>query len=490
VVRPTVRLGKVPVIKLDAQPPVSEEDAAKIRRLIASLAEIDSPDFGLSPTMTGHSFAPIAGAHHASTFLLTPHGLKPSAAVRELVHHGPRALPFLLDALTDKTHTRLTIRHTEYLGGMWFDREIWGNPINATEQRVIASAPKARLGGLDGEHLKQYTVQVGDACFVAIGQIVGRPYRAVRYQPTMIIIVNSPTRDATLARQVRDIWSNDIPSQHLMDSLLADYSTQGIFNGRSLDGWDVGNALQTAAAMRLLYYFPRQSVPMIAERLRRLKVHATSRPGRMPTQAESDASMKRAVDNGVRADEFIKAVAWCKEPVIREEVLRLFQRTLDPNILAACLPGIGAEHTSLVCARLEAFLNLLPPDEQGPYGDGYNVLAALGQHLGEEGKRTFKHYLRRNSVQRCYSTCLVLRQTRGGWAIELLTPLLTDQRPTGRTYPVVPGKEESRLPIRVCDEAAQTISLHHPEIPFRMAGTHKDLDEQIAAMREQIARRA
>src|SRR5438128_3944749 len=44
----TVRLGKVPSINLGPQPPVTPQEAAKIKRLIASLASIDSPDFGLS----------------------------------------------------------------------------------------------------------------------------------------------------------------------------------------------------------------------------------------------------------------------------------------------------------------------------------------------------------------------------------------------------------------------------------------------------------
>src|ERR1043166_5934753 len=50
---PAVKLGKVPSIRLGPQPPVSVQEAAKIRKLIAGLAEVDSPDFGLSPTLWG-----------------------------------------------------------------------------------------------------------------------------------------------------------------------------------------------------------------------------------------------------------------------------------------------------------------------------------------------------------------------------------------------------------------------------------------------------
>ena len=37
--------------------------------------------------------------------------------------------------------------------------------------------------------------------------------------------------------------------------------------------------------------------------------------------------------------------------------------------------------------------------------------------------------------------------------------------------------------MRVCDEAAETISLSRPELTFKMAGEHQDLDRQIATIR-------
>jgi hypothetical protein len=138
----TVRLGQVTVIKLRQQPPMTPPEAAKIKRLIASLANIDSPDFGLSSTLSGNAFAPIAGSEHAGALLLTNHQIKSSEALRELVQTGPRALPFLLDALDDSTPTRLTIRHNGMFGVMSFSHEIWGNPANAAEQKALASVSK------------------------------------------------------------------------------------------------------------------------------------------------------------------------------------------------------------------------------------------------------------------------------------------------------------------------------------------------------------
>jgi len=487
---PEVRLGSVQAIKLDAPTPVSKPEAMQIKRLIADLAKIDRPDFGLSPTLSGQAFAPIPGSQQVYTLLLTDHQIKPAEAVRKLVEIGPRALPFLLKSLSDRTPTKLILKHDNVIGIMEFQAEMWGNPLNPDEQDALALVGKTAPPPSLQAGLKSYTVTIGDVCFVIIGQIVGRPYLAVRYQPTACIYINSPTHDAMMARQLRAIWASENPSQHLLDSLLFDYATEGIFNGSSLDGWDIGSELQIKAAMRLLYYFPRQSVPMIAERLCRLKVHRVG-PGSgfLHTDAESAAFEKREVANGVRTDEFIKAVSWCRQPAIHAELLSIFRRTTDPDLLLASMPAIIQTDAALVRTRLAAFVRELPATEDGPIGDGYNLLVALGRHVGEGAKPIFRQYLRHASVQRCWTMCQVLRETCGRWSIELLAPLLTDKRPSaGDTYEVIPGRSEPSLPIRICDEAAETIHMQYPNLRFVMAGKHNKLDRQIEAMRRQISR--
>jgi hypothetical protein len=47
---------------------------------------------------------------------------------------------------------------------------------------------------------------------------------------------------------------------------------------------------------------------------------------------------------------------------------------------------------------------------------------------------------------------------------------------------------ENRVPIRVCDGAAETLSRNHPDLKFRMIGTEQELDQQIQVIREQLAR--
>jgi hypothetical protein len=357
-------------------------------------------------------------------------------------------MPFLLEALDDTRPTKLQIKPRGLLNSGFPDD---GGP---------------------------YTVKVGDICYVALGQIVGRPYQAVMYIPTGIIGINSPTQDPELAKEIRAEWSSNDHVQHLYKALLADYQTKPVFNGETLDGWHEGSDLQIGAAMRLLYYFPRQSGPMIADRLDRLNVEAT------------DDVIKREVANGVLAEDFIRAVAWCNEPAVREALLRIFQRTTEPSILLAALPGIGDGQGEFIRTQLEAHLAKLPESEDFAQGDGYNLLVALGQRAGKLAKPAFLRYMRDASLQRRWTMCHVLRETNGEWAIEFLSPMLADKS-TGYAgvYAVILHQWEATLPVRLCDAAADTLSFLHPELKFEMAGEHRDLDRQIDGMRKQIAQR-
>ncbi|MDB6024860.1 MAG: hypothetical protein JWM68_1083 [Verrucomicrobiales bacterium] len=408
--------------------------------------------------------------------LLTEHGLQTSNDSTELVRLGPEALPYLLESLEDKTATKLVIQHEQHFGAMWFANELCGNPANALEQRVIGTNEPPPFGS--GSTISSYTVKVGDICFVIIGEIVGREYEAVRYQPTSCVIINSPTHDPKLAGQVRAIWSNRDSRQHLLDSLLLDYSSEGGFNGKSLDGWDVGSSLQCSAATRLLFYFPEFTTKLVADRLSKLDVHLCD------DQKTPDESMMREVKNGVRTENFLKAVAWCEEPVIRLQLKNIFQRTLDPELLPILSDKItGAE----VRQHLEEAISRLPEIELGPFGDGYNLLVAFGEKCGTQARPAFERYMTNASLQRCRSMSQVLRKTQGEWSIDLLKRLLNDKRPAdGWTYAVIPHQNEPRLPIRICDEAAETISMNFPKLTFKMEGSHEQLDQQIEKMRRQI----
>jgi hypothetical protein len=202
--------------------------------------------------------------------------------------------------------------------------ELPWNEVNSLEKRVL-ERPQAQdtddedEDGLVRTPLKaSYTAKVGDVCFLALDQIVGRPCEAIRYQPTAIIVINSPVHHLKLRERVRAIWSSKDPRKKLFDSLLLDYSTEAVFNDRSLDGWGEGGNRKIEASMRLLYYFPEEAAPLISARLRSLDVRDAQWMGTW---------MQREVKNGVRTVDFIKAVAWSTHPEIKNALSEIGKRT-------------------------------------------------------------------------------------------------------------------------------------------------------------------
>ena len=489
--RVSVRLGKIPEVALSPRPPLDAKQVARIKECIASLAAIDRPDFGLSPTISGNAFLPLAGQRSVHTFVFADHGLQTANSLQTLVERGPDSLPFLLAALDDKTPTKLTIQHESFLGAMWFANELWGNPVNPVEARVLGPR-RARTPADKERHINTYTVKVGDLCLVAIGQIVGRGYQAVRYQPTACVVINSPTEDATLREQVRAIWSSPDPAKRLFDGFLIDYATVADDKkGDAMDGRGQSSSLQTEAALRLLYYFPKETAPLIARRLRSLHVEGTGRGSRIePTKQELDAWKHRELTNGVEALGFVKAVSWCAIPEIRDALRSIFERTGDARILLAALPALDDSARELIKCRIASLIKGVPrQDEAGPYGDGYYLLIAAGQGVGAASKPLFETYLKGAGPLRRFTVCQAILESKANWCVDLLTSLLDDKRPVGGyNHAAAGGDQEWRVPIRVCDAAAQSLSSVRRELKFTMVGTEKDLDRQIQVIRQQLSR--
>jgi hypothetical protein len=129
----------------------------------------------------------------------------------------------------------------------------------------------------------------------------------------------------------------------------------------------------------------------------------------------------------------------------------------------------------------------LHAEQVGPFGDGCPLLIALGEYGGAEAKTVVQKYLDTRTVQHCRSTCYALRAVRKEWAAELLAPLLDDRREAdGWTYAVNPTENEPRLPIRICDEAAETIAGANKDLSLEMQRTHADLDRQIKVIRDKL----
>ncbi|HEV3344720.1 MAG TPA: hypothetical protein VG125_30365 [Pirellulales bacterium] len=454
---------------------VDAGQAEKIKSLIRALAKIERPDYGFSATMSGHAFLPVEGQHESGAFLITNHGLEAFPALKELVSLGPEALPLLLDSLEDQTPTKMTLEHRAVTGSMWFDQEMDANPLNRIEAETTGNGENfGPLGRFEKETAQEYTVKIGDICFVAIGQIVGRSYQAVRYQPSGCTVVNSPTHDPDLAAKVRKIWSTQTPRQFLLRSLLRDYSSIGIYR-RTDPLWDVCSRLQCNAALRLLYYYPTETADLIAERLKGLDVRET------PT----DTFLAREVENSVRTEPFIRAVSWSRHPAIREAVTELFLKTTDDQILLAALPGIADPER--IPGRIRPLLEKLPPDEGPIYGLGWKILLAWTQASPETAQQAMQEYIKNGEIQRLQSACAVLSATSPDWKAQFMRPLLDDRRDlkswsTSETRRVN-GRE---VKIRLCDMAASILAEQDRTLAFKLGGSVEDVDRQIASMRQKL----
>jgi hypothetical protein len=317
VAHPTVRLGKIPKVTLAPRKPISQEEAREIRSLIASLAKLDSLDSPFSPIVRQPEDAQAEARANRET------------AGRRLVEMGPKALPFLVDALDDRTPTKITIDNpVQWDCGWW----AWGwNPLNPAEKRVQLKRQRKPELSWEAVRIKSrpFIIKVGDVCFVIIGEIVGRPvYQCVHYLMFQQAIIASPTHDAELCADVRSIWRSKEPTKGLLDSLLRDYATEGIFTGIALDGWDDASELQKSAATRLLYWYPKESASFIAARLRSFDVTD-------PWAGGEKSFIQREVRNGVDTAGFIRAVYWSKEAAVRDALRDIGKRTNDRQIIDA-----------------------------------------------------------------------------------------------------------------------------------------------------------
>jgi hypothetical protein len=463
-----VRLGKIPTIAFAPRRPLDAARTARIKQLIRSLAKISKPDFGLSSTISGDAFAPIAGQGHATALLLTDHKLEQSSALSELIAIGPEALPFLLDSLDDQTATGLVVSHAGGMGGMLFEGELPKNAANPFEKGVKRTVAKGPQWG----RIDSYRVTVGDVSFVAIGQIVGRSYQAVRYRPTAIIVINSPTRDPGLRAAVRAIWSSQDPARKLFDSLLADYATEGPQAGRELStGWERASRAQCGAALRLLYYFPTESAQMIGDRIHGLDVSARD---------DVYARIRQYHRNGVRTEDFIENVSWSKSAPVQSAVTAMFRKTTDLDVILAAMPAV--EDAKEVNDRLVGLVARLPADD--PRSDGQRILIALAKRSPQAARPVFETYLGKGGFHRRLKMCDILEAVSVPYAVEILRPFLADTQEPPWRYGM-----DGELRLRVCDRAAMALSRLVPDLKFTAPARFEDRDREIAAVRATLARR-
>jgi HEAT repeat protein len=316
-----VRLGKVPTVPLAPRKALGGEQKNLIKSLIARLARVRHGEFGVTAELKS---PPLQQRKYPGPPLLRDLTPDSAATLRDLIRIGPDALPYLLEALDDASPSKLTVPRPGGVVSLWYSAELPGNYLNPEENRALSRDWDARAASF-GEFLEPHPATVGDLCFAVIGEIVGR-----EYQGPVVALIDSPGDGKHAREQLRAIWSGGDPRKKLLESLLLDYATEGIFNGQNLNGWTDGSDFQADAAARLLYYYPDETAPLFAARLRTLDV------GRAKSSRDW---MRRDVRNGVEARDFIRAVAWSAAPPIKEALDELLKRTDDPYIAKALRPG-------------------------------------------------------------------------------------------------------------------------------------------------------
>ncbi len=233
----------VPAYADDPKKPVDPAVA-----LIDRLEQLGTQDTGYSGSVSGSSFLPL-GQRRASVVLLSPSAPSGmSDAMLSLVKLGAKAVPALLDHLDDDRKTKIVIRNN--LFGFFGISQDKGEKAEDEEPKGKGEAP---LGAP-----KQYTLRVGDLCYVAIGQIVNRNYTAVQYIPSGNVMITSVPHSKDLRADLKKQWGGLTEGKHLA-SLVKDLTSK-------VEEDD--DSARVGASLRLAYYFPKEYEPIAVQQLK------------------------------------------------------------------------------------------------------------------------------------------------------------------------------------------------------------------------------
>ena len=216
---------------LNFQVKPTELEAIATGELIKRLTDVCDFGTGFHPTAWADAFIAVDDSAQFEGGIIGSEEPKVSMVMRELVRRGTKALPELINNLSNAAETKVTVKHESNFGGMWHSNEY--DPRNE-ESILIASEPNQK-------HISEYTLKVGDLCLVAIGQIVNRNLFALRYQPTECLIINSPVQMPSLMEEVKKDWSG-LTDEQFKQSLQEDL--------KSNNPWRL-----KGAAKRLKFYY-------------------------------------------------------------------------------------------------------------------------------------------------------------------------------------------------------------------------------------------
>jgi ankyrin repeat protein len=275
--------------------PVGADEPKKadpIRALIDQLADLDQQDTGYSGGDSGTAFLPL-NRTEGGPVLLSPRQGKsgPSDAMRSLVKLGMKAVPALLDHLSDDRKTKIDLFHAGGFGGMFITQD----KGEMAEEEIKGEVWTG----------KKYTVRVGDLCYVALGQIVNRDYTAVSYAPTAIIYATCVPKSKDLREGLKKEWGGLTADKH-RDSLAKDLDSDG-------------SSIREGASVRLAYYYP--------DALETLALAQLKRPAYVPCMAETLIREKlypaeTAKERKAIVDEYVKKHGQVARAGIRMELFK------------------------------------------------------------------------------------------------------------------------------------------------------------------------
>jgi hypothetical protein len=203
--------------------------------LINRLTDISSEGIGFHSMALSSGFLPIEEEPRFQGGVLGSSKPEASPVAREIVRRGLAAMPDLLKHLDDSRQTKLIV------GGKFF-LDKWHSDEYDPRYHDPRKHPAGVNRGKQKDGPDKYTVRVGDVCYVLIGQIVNRNLRAVRYQPSSCLVINSPVETPALAQAVKADW-NGLSSEQHERSLYED--------ALDLSIWRAPEAIR-----RLLFYYP------------------------------------------------------------------------------------------------------------------------------------------------------------------------------------------------------------------------------------------
>ncbi len=462
-----LRLGTIATLKRVVSRTLTTDEKAEIRRMIRSLASINDDQENWTYFLQNRSFRPLDQTCESESVVSSSRYARSSLEFKRLIELGPDALPFLLESLDDNSPTAFVINNPGFCQ-MAHVHGVRGNPVKLSECDRIESRHHDEKTG--DESTRSHVITIGDICFVIIGQIVGRDYRIMNNVPQCYIEIASPTTSERIRRQVREIWSSDHPSQSLLDSLQLDLATEISHSEKDYQG---KSSWQCAAAERLLYYFPQESAGFVADRLRKFDVD------RECTARSSGAS-------------FVEASAFSDHPQIKTLLRQMFERATNPHFIVASMKSVSRNDHEFMVQRMKRLIEDQTRGNADPKGHCYKLLVGLCQYAEPEAKEVFRQYLGDRTVQHCRLACLALRKVQSElakeieWTKELITPLLDDRREAPWDSDPQSYAGRGSEPMRICDEAAETIASGDKRHRFNTLDTTSARDARIADIKSLI----